>query len=60
MQLVFFLKATRMGPKMAETKVVQKNANSCRSETKCLETGQDSMGSPKRGFFHLFLFFFTC
>ena len=32
-----------MGPKMAKTKVVQKKANRHHSETKGLETGQDSL-----------------
>ena len=34
MDLVFFLKATGSGPKMAKTKVVRKNANWRHSEAK--------------------------
>ena len=35
MKLVFFLKASGRGRRMAKTKVVQKNANRPGSETKC-------------------------
>ena len=52
---VFFLKATGNGQKMNKTEVVWKIPNKCHSETKGYETtGQDSVGSPMRGFFHNF------
>ena len=55
MKLVFFfLKSTGRDRNMTKTKVVQKNANRRRSETAGEETGQDSEGSNKRGFFCLF------
>ena len=43
---------------MAKTKVVQKNANTHCSETKSQETGQESVGSPKREFIRPFLIIF--
>ena len=58
MNLFFFLKAIGSDRKMPRTKVVRKNANRRRSETKGKERGQDSAGSSKRGFFRPFLIVF--
>ena len=52
--LFFLLKSTGRDRNMTKTKIVQKNANRRRSETAGEETGQDSEGSNKRGFFCLF------
>ena len=57
-QLVLFLKAMGKGQKIVKSKVVQKNANWRRSETNGYETGQDSAGVPRRGFFHPFFILF--
>ena len=59
MKLVLISKNNRkVVKKMSKSKIVQKNEYMRDSEAKGYETGQDSVLSPKRGFFlHVLIFF---
>ena len=59
MSLVLIFESNRKWPKKAKTKIFRKNAYVRLSEAKCLETGQDSTGSPVGSFAIQFFYSFS-